>query len=155
MKWVCASLVLLFLAVSLSFGKSRHCMLRVHAQANPADTEVFSSSVRAKVSGKEVAIERVARITENEVQGFYPYPLGNGQFGVLFQFDEHGRVSLDELSVEQRGRFLFVFINGRPITELQIDKRVTDGQLYIPFGLTAADIQLMKKDFKLIGKKRR
>ena len=130
-------------------------MLRVHAQANPADTEVFSTSVRAKLSGKEVAIERVARITESEVQSFYPYPLGNGQFGVLFQLDEHGRVSLDELSVERRGGYLFIFINGRAITELQIDKRVTDGQLYIPSGLTAADIELMKRDFKLMGQKRR
>ena len=130
-------------------------MLRVHAEANPADTEVFSTSVRAKLSGKEVAIERVARITESEVQSFYPYPLGNGQFGVLFQLDDHGRVSLDELSVERRGGYLFIFINGRAIPELQIDKRVTDGQLYIPSGLTAADIELMKRDFKLMGQKRR
>ena len=150
-----ASLLLLLLAAEPSFAKNRHCMLRVHAQANPADTEVFSTSVRAKLSGKEVAIEKVARITENDVQGYYPYLLGNGQFGVLFQLDEHGRVALDALSVERRGGFLFVFINGRAITELQIDKRVTDGQLYIPSGLTAADIQLMKRDFKLMGQKKR
>jgi hypothetical protein len=155
MNRVGVSLLLLFLAVAPLWGKNRHCMLRVHAEANPADTEVFSTSVRAKLSGKEVAIERVARINEKDVQAFYPYPLGNGQFGVLFQLDEHGRISLDALSVERRGGFLFVFINGRAITELQIDKRVTDGQLYIPSGLTSADIALMQKDFKLIGKKRR
>ena len=155
MNRVGASLLLILLGLFPVSGKNRHCMLRVHAEANPADTEVFSTSVRAKLSGKEVAIERVARITESEVQSFYPYPLGNGQFAVLFQLDEHGRVSLDELSVERRGGYLFIFINGRAITELQIDKRVTDGQLYIPSGLTAADIELMKKDFKLMGQKRR
>jgi hypothetical protein len=57
------------------------------------------------------------------------------------------------LSVERRGEFLFVFVNGRAITELQIDKRVSDGQLYIPSGLTSADIALMKRDWKLIGKR--
>ena len=150
-----ASLLLLLLAAEPSLAKNRHCMLRVHTEANPADTEVFSTSVRAKLSGKEVAIEKVARITENDVQGYYPYPLGNGQFGVLLQLDEHGRVALDALSVERRGGFLFVFINGRAITELQIDKRVTDGQLYIPSGLTSVDIELMKRDFKLIGQKKR
>jgi len=148
-------LLLLFLAAGTGLAKSRHFMLRVHAQANAADTEVFSTSVRAKLSGKEVAIEKVARITENDVQSFYPYPLGNGQFGVLLQLDEHGRVALDALSVERRGGYLFVFIDGRAITELQIDKRVTDGQLYIPSGLTAADILLMKKDFKVMGQKKR
>ena len=130
-------------------------MLRVHAEANPRDTEVFSTSVRAQLLGKTVAIEKAARITEQEVRAFYPYPAGNGQYGVLFELDEHGRVALDELSIERRGGFLFVFINGRAITELQIDKRVSDGQLYIPSGLTSADIDVMKKDWRLIGRRRR
>ena len=147
-------LLLLCLAVPAS-GKNRHCMLRVHAEANPQDTSVFSTSVRAQLSGKEVAIERTARLNESDVQAFYPYPLGNGNFGVLLQLDEHGRVALDALSIERRGGFLFVFINGRAITELQIDKRVSDGQLYIASGLTSADIELMKKDWKLIGKRKR
>jgi hypothetical protein len=129
-------------------------MLRVHAEANAQDTEVFSTSVRAQLSGKTVAIEKAARLTEQDVVAFYPYPLGNGQFGALFQLDEHGRLALDALSIERRGGFLFVFINGRAITELQIDKRVSDGQLYVPSGLTTGDIELMKKDWHLIKPRR-
>ena len=136
-------------------AKSRHCMLRVHSEANPRDTSVFSTSVRAKLSGRDVAIEKVPRISEQDVVAFYPYPLGNGTFGALFQLDEHGKIALDALSVERRGGFLFVFINGRAITELQIDKRVTDGKIYIPSGLTAADIQSMKKDWRVIGQRKR
>jgi hypothetical protein len=59
------------------------------------------------------------------------------------------------LSVERRGGFLFVLINGRMITELQIDKRVSDGKIYIPFGLTAADVELMKKQWRLLGQRKR
>ncbi len=62
---------------------------------------------------------------------------------------------LDTLSVERRGSFLFVFINGRLITELEVDRRVSDGKIYIPSGLTAADIDLMKKDWRLIGQPKR
>jgi hypothetical protein len=86
---------------------------------------------------------------------FYPYPAANGTFGVLFQLDEHGTIALDALSIERRGGLLFVFINGRPITELQIDKRVSDGKIYIESGLTKTDIDLMKKDWRLIGQRRR
>jgi hypothetical protein len=154
MKRLCATFLLMVLAASPAFGKSRHCMLRIHTAANPNDTAAFSTSVKAQLSGKEVAIEKVARLTEWNVAAFYPYSLGNGQFSALFQLDEHGRIILDALSVERRGGLLFVFINGRAITELQIDKRVTDGLLYIPSGLTAADIALMRKDWKLIGKRR-
>jgi hypothetical protein len=128
------ALCLLF-AAPAGVAKQRHCIFRVHAQANPQDTAVFSTSVRAQVSGKNVAIEKIPRISE--------------------QLDEHGRIALDTLSIERRGSLLFVLINGRPITELEIDKRVSDGKIYIPSGLSAADIGLMKKDWRLIGQRKR
>jgi hypothetical protein len=130
-------------------------MLRIHAQANQRDTAVFATSVRAQVSGKDVAIEKMPRISEQDVIAFYPYAAANGTYGALFQLDEHGRVALDALSIERRGGFLLVFINGRPITELEIDKRVSDGRIYVPSGLTGADIDLMKKDWRLIGQRKR
>ncbi|HJW38050.1 MAG TPA: hypothetical protein VJ420_05490 [Candidatus Udaeobacter sp.] len=136
-------------------AKQRHCSFRVHSQANPRDSEVFASSVRAQISGKEVAIEKMPWISERDVMAFAVYPAQGGTYGALIQLDEHGRVVLDTLSIEHRGSFLFVFINGRFITELQIDKRVSDGKIYIPSGLTAADIDLMKKDWRLIGEQKR
>ena len=155
MKILGAIVLCLLWAPVAGFAKQRHCTLRVHAQANPRDTEVFATSVRAQVSGKEVAIEKMPWISERDVMAFSAYPARDGTCGVLIQLDEHGSVVLDTLSVERRGGFLFVFINGRFITELQIDKRVSDGKIYIPSGLTAADIDLMKKDWRLIGERKK
>jgi hypothetical protein len=155
MKTLCAFSFCLFSALPAGLAKQQHCMFRVHAQANQQDTTVFATSVRAQVSGKDVAIEKIPRISEQDVIAFYPYPAANGTYGALFQLDEHGRIALDALSIERRGSLLFVFINGRPITELQIDKRVSDGKIYIPSGLTAGDINLMKKDWRLIGQRKR
>jgi hypothetical protein len=145
---------LVFALIDVS-AKQRHCTFRVHAQANPQDTDTFSMSARATSSGKDVAIQKLPWITERDVTAFSPYPAQDGTFGALFQLDDHGRVVLDTLSVERRGGFLFVFINGRMITELQIDKRVSDGKIYIPSGLTGADIELMKKQWRLIGQRKR
>jgi len=61
--------------------------------------------------------------------------------------DEHGRLALDSLSVDRR-RFAFVFINAGPITELQIDRRVSDGRSTIAAGLTANELELLKKDWQ-------
>src|SRR5213592_1756116 len=155
MKTLCAFAFCLIFAAAEGGAKQRHCTFRLHAQANPRDTEVFATSVRAQVSGKNVAIEKMPWISERDVIAFSPYPAQNGTYGALIQLDDHGRVVLDTLSVERRGGFLFVFINGRFITELQIDKRVSDGKIYIPVGLTAADIDLMKKDWRLIGQQKR
>jgi len=154
MKFIFASLIVAFLAFSAT-GKDRHCIFRVHAEANPNDGTAFASSVRASVSGKQVAIERMPRLSERDVVAFYPYEVGSGQYGALFQLDDHGRVALDALSVERAGSLLFVFVDGRPVTELQIDKRVSDGRIYIASGLTKADIDLMKKDWRLIGQKKK
>jgi hypothetical protein len=112
-------------------------------------------SARATSSRKDVAIQKLPWITEHDVMAFSPYPAQEGTFGALFQLDDHGRVVLDTLSVERRGGFLFVFINGRMITELQIDKRVSDGKIYVPSGLTAADVVLMKKQWRLLGERKR
>jgi hypothetical protein len=142
-------------ALTDAAAKQRHCTFRVHAQANPQDTDVFSMPAGATLSGKDIAIQKMPWITEHDVMAFTPYPAQDGTFGALFQLDEDGGVVLDTLSVERRGGFLFVFINGRMITGLRIDKRVSDGKIYIPSGLTAADIELMKKQWRLIGHRKR
>jgi len=106
-------------------------------------------------SAKDIAIEKLPWISEHDVMAFSPYRAPDGTFGALFQLDEHGRTVLDTLSVEHRGGLLFVFINGRMITQLQIDKRVSDGKIYIPSGLTATDVDLMKKQWRLLGDRKR
>jgi hypothetical protein len=155
MKTLCVIALCLLFALSDGVAKQRHCTFRVHSQANPQDTEVFTTAVGTQISGKNITIEKMPWISEHDVMAFFPYPAQNGTYGALIQLDEHGRVVLDTLSIERRGRFLFVFINARLITALQVDKRVSDGKIYIPSGLTAADIDLMKKDWRLIGQRKR
>lgn len=154
MKLLVCAAALVGVAIWPAMAKSKHCTVRVHVEANAQDTPVFSSAVRARFSGKEIAIERMPRITEADVAAFQAYPIGQGNYGALLQLNEHGRFALDALSIEHRGGLLFVFINGRPVAELQIDRRVADGKIYIASGLTAADIELMKKDWPP-GRKRR
>lgn len=150
MKPLYASAILVLAGLLAAEGKSQKCQFRVHAEANAQDTEVFATSVKAQVSGKQVAIQKVASITENDVIGFTAYQAGEGNYGALIQLDDHGRITLDSLSVEHRGGYLSLFINGRALTDMQIDKRVSDGKIYIPSGLTTADLKLMKKDWHVI-----
>ena len=155
MRSLRASIFAMLLAMTPALAKDRHCMFRLHVEANPRDTTVFATSVPAKFSGKDIAIERTPRISEQDVVAFYPYSAPDKSYGVLIQLDDHGRIVLDSLSIERRGMLVFIFINGRPMTELQIDKRVSDGKIYIASGLTAVDIALMKKDWRLIGQRKR
>ena len=144
MKAVALVVLLLLSAATMNEAKT-HSTFRVHAEANASNGPAFSTKL--SLFGREVTIEKVPTLSENDVTGLRTYRGTDGTHGALFQLNEHGRLALDTLSVERRGGLLFVFINRRLITELQIDRRVSDGKIYIASGLTANDIELLKKDW--------
>jgi hypothetical protein len=128
-------------------AKSRHCTVRVHAEANANDGSVFATPVTTPLTGKNIFIEKVPTISERDVAAFRAYPAKDGSFGVLFQLNDHGRLALESLSTEHRGGTVLVVVNGRAVTEMLVDRRISDGKLYIAAGLNAADIQAMEKDW--------
>ncbi len=129
--------------------------LRVHLQANENDGEAFATQMLSPATGKKVVVEKVPRISERDVRSFYPYQAADGSYGVLITLDDHGRIGLDTMSVERRGAYVYVFVNGRGISEMQIDKRISDGKLYIAAGLTKPDLQLMAKSWHITGRKKK
>ena len=157
MKRLLACTAVALLCASGSDAGKAKCTVRAHVEANANDTDVFSSQLRSPATGRKIAIEKVPTISELDVAAFRAYPAQDGTFGVIFQLNEHGKLALDTLSVDRRGTFLYVFVNGRPAAELQIDRRVSDGKLYVASGMTAADIELMKTAWPLTAdaKKRR
>ena len=123
----------------------QYSSFRAHVEANASNGPVFSDQLR--LFGKTVTLEKIPTLSEQDVTRFQSYRAKDGSYGVLFELNPHGQLALDTLSVEHRGRSLFIFVHGRPITELQIDRRITDGKLYIPAGLNANDIVLLTKDW--------
>jgi hypothetical protein len=148
--WTMALLLTLW-AGSLASAKTRHCTLRVHASANENDGSVFATPVTTPLTGKNIFIEKIPTISERDVASYRAYPAKDGSFGVLFQMNDHGRLALETLSMEHRGDTLLVLVNGRAVTEMMVDRHVSDGKLYIAAGLSAADIQAMAKDWPEIG----
>jgi hypothetical protein len=143
--------LLLILAASLASAKSKKCTVRLHVQGNENDGSVFTTPVTTPISGKNIFIEKIPTISEHDVSAYRPYAAANGTFGALLELDEHGKLALDTLSVERRGSTALVFIDGRIVTEFLIDRRVSDGQIFIASGLTAADIASMEKTWPKIG----
>jgi hypothetical protein len=155
MRTAVAAALIVFLASARCEGKQRHCTLRLHTEANENDGAVFSTKIRSPFSGKTAVIEKIPAISENDVVAFQFYPAADGTYGALFELNDHGRLGLDALSIDRRGTLLFIFVNGRPVAELQIDRRVSDGKIYIASGLSSNDIELMKKDWRLIAPRKK
>ncbi|MEY2550323.1 MAG: hypothetical protein QOG12_467 [Verrucomicrobiota bacterium] len=144
MKTAALATVLALSALAMGEAKT-HSTFRLHVEASANDGPAFSSKLR--LFGRDVTIEKVPSLSENDLTGLRTFRAADGTHAALFELNEHGRIALDSLSVERRGGSLFVFINGRPLTELQIDRRVSDGKIYIASGLTANDVALLRKDW--------
>ncbi|MDQ6861281.1 MAG: hypothetical protein M3032_09010 [Verrucomicrobiota bacterium] len=155
MTRLAAAVFVALLVPAASEAKKPHCTFRAHVEANVNDGASFTTQMRSPATGKTIVLEKTPSISERDVAAFRPYPASDGSFGVLFVLDDHGKLALDTLSVDRRGRFLYLFVNGRPAAELQIDRRVSDGKLYVASGLTSADIELMKKDWPIAGAKKK
>ena len=140
-----ALFLLLVVTASSIYAATRHSSFRVHAEASASDGPTFSTKLQ--LFGREVTIEKVPTLSENDLTGIRFYRAADSTHCALFELNEHGRLALDSLSIERRGHSLFVFVNGRAITELQVDRRVSDGKIYIASGLTANDVALLKKDW--------
>jgi len=90
-------------------------------------------------------------ITQREVRSIYPYPAADGSEGVYLKLDNHGTGLLQQHTMERRGRTLVVLLNGRQVTNLLVDRPVTDGIVSIPRGLSPEDIALLRTAFPVIG----
>ena len=155
MRSLAACILLALLIPSAAEARKPACTVRVHVEANENDGPVFSSTVPSRRTGKKVVISKAPTISENDVAGYALYPAPDGTYGVVFQLNDHGKLALDTMSVERRGTFVYVFVNGRGVAELQIDKRVTDGQLYVASGITPQDAELMKKTWRAPAQRKR
>ena len=152
MRGPAASFLCLLLLISVAEARKPHCTIRAHLEGNANDGEVFSSQLKSPATGRNVVIQKTPAISELDVTGFTTYPARDGSFGALFVLNDHGKLALDTLSIEKLGTFLYVFVNGKPMAELQIDRRVSDGKLYVANGLSTADVELMKKQWPPKGR---
>jgi len=89
------------------------------------------------VSGKQVAIERMPACPKRRGR-LLSILAGDGNTARFLNWMNTAVSRSTRFSIERRGGLLFVLINGGAITELQIDRRVSDGRIYIASGLTKA-----------------
>lgn len=148
-------LPILALALMGFAKKTPQAIVRFHTEANARDTQTFATPVILHNPPRQTYIQKVAVISERNILGYYPFEATDGTMGVVFKLDELGRIQLEALSLDHRGSSLVAFVNGRQVIDLIIDKRVSDGIITIPNGLSQDDMKRFKKDFKLLGGKKR
>lgn len=142
-------LALMFIAAA---KKQPTVTIRFHTEANEQDTKTFATPVKFQTPPRDGFIQKVPAISERDIAAIYPFPAKDDTMGCAFKLDVHGQIALDALSIERRGTSLVVFVNSRQVVDIFIDRRVSDGIITIPSGLTSQEIAILQKKFPQIGK---
>ena len=124
--------------------------VRFHAQVFGFDPS-FTAKVNVGNPSHEIIVEKIPSISERDIASFYPYRAADGSFSAVFQLDRHGAATLEAVSTQKRGTVLVAAVNGRPVSTLMVDKTIRDGIIFIPSGLTEADIRALGASFSIMG----
>lgn len=124
--------------------------VRFHAQVSTFDPS-FAAKVTAGNPPRDLIVEKIPSLSERDVESFYPYKAADGTFAAAFQLDRHGAVILETLSAQNKGRSIVVAVNARAIAVLNVDKKINDGIIYVPYGFTIEEIHKLGESFSLMG----
>jgi hypothetical protein len=124
--------------------------IRFYTQTSSNDTDSFSANVTL-LNGSKTTVDDIAVISEHDIVAIYPFTAQDGSGGCAFKLDEHGTIGLDTVSTEKRGTLLIATINGRQISDIVIDKRVADGIVEIPNGITTDEMKVLLKKYPVLG----
>lgn len=151
--WLCAGLLGGILTGGWAAGSKRRdpgIAVRFHAQVSTYDPS-FSAKVTAGNPPRDLFVEKLPSISERDIAAFYPYKAADGTFSAAFQLDRHGAATLETISAQNKGRYIVAAVGGRAVALLAVDKRISDGIIFIPSGLTLDDIHKFGESFSLMG----
>lgn len=140
------------LDASAAAKKKPVVLVRFHAEANIRDTSTFAIPAQLTNPPREIHIEKVATISERDIEAIYPFRAPDGTMGCAFKLDNHGTFALVTLTTEKKGRAIVAAVNGRQVADMIIDRPVKDGIITIPRGLADAEIALLEQTHPILGR---
>lgn len=129
--------------------------IRMHTEADKNDSDSFSVPVNLIYQHRQAYLSKVADISEKMVEKILPFRASDGTWGCVLKLIPSGRIRLETMSANLRGSALVIFVitetSRHQVADMIIDRIVTDGIITIPRGLKDFEIELLKKQFKILG----
>ena len=136
----------------LAMSKKAAVSVRFYAEANPRDSEAFSKPITLHSPEREAYIEKVPSISEQSIKAMYPFQVLDGSWGACFKLDNKGRIDLEVLSTSRKGSSMVIFVvtpkGIHQVVDVVIDRKVRDGVITIPKGLTELEVQALSKVYR-------
>lgn len=138
-----------------AMSKQPKITVRFHAETNARDSGTFAMPVRLVYGQRETVLSRVPEFSERQIEAIFPFKTADGTWGCAFKLGEQGRIRLETMSSQQRGSALVVFVGTKAgqhqVMDMVIDQPVTNGLITVHRGLTAMEVEFLRKEFPVIG----
>ncbi len=153
---ICVAFAALALALPLgAMSQKSDIMVRFHTETNPNDGEAFAIPVNLTNQRRQAYLCRVPDFSEKQVDRIFPFQARDGSWGCVFKLNPQGRIRLETISGEIHGGALVVFVmtkaGRRQVSDMVIDRTVSDGIITVPRGLTEFEVLALRKNFKVVG----
>ena len=152
---VLRSLLAAAACAALGMAQKPEISVRFFEEASPHDTDHFSRVIQFHHPPHQGYVSSIPSIHEGMIKAVYPFEAANGTWGCTFFLNANGMTALDVVSTSRRGSTLVAFVATKggvhQAAELLIDKRITDGIISIPEGLTEKEVDAITKNWPTLG----
>ena len=133
--------------VFVAGAKKPKATVRFHVEVDPVSGSAFSTTSQLP-DNREVTLGKVPEISEQDIVAIHPFEDALGTWGCAFKLNPGAKNRLEALSVERKGSMMVAFVQGRMVTAMIIDRRVSDGVIIIPSGIDTEEMELLLKAFQ-------
>jgi hypothetical protein len=140
---------------ALGMAEKPQLSVRFFEEASPHDSDHFSRIIQFHHPPHQGYVTSIPSVHEGQIKAVYPFHADDNTWGCTFFLDHNGQTALDIVSTSRRGSTLVAFVATKggvhQAAELLIDKRITDGIISIPNGLTEKEIDAITKNWPTLG----
>lgn len=123
------ALTLTIMTTGRSTGRDK-LTLRFHEQVEGVMPEEHAREIEVPATKQKLTINPFPTLSEKDVLEARLYPTAGGD-AVMLRFDAHGAGMLDELTTRDRGRYLVILVNEKPVAVVLVQERITNGQFLV------------------------
>ncbi|HXI82789.1 MAG TPA: hypothetical protein VNL17_01720 [Verrucomicrobiae bacterium] len=138
-----------------TFGKKTEDVnLGIHEESSSSLPAETFQTVEIPRTGVKLAVSPFPTLTEQDVQSAELYDTAGGK-AIFLRFDPHGTIVLDEMTTRDRGQYLVIYLNKRPVGSWFVDQRILNGQFLVEGDFTDEEARKAVEALNKLGEKNR
>lgn len=104
--------------------------LRFHTEVSDTLTSTQFLMVKMPKTDVELTVNPFPTLTEHDIRQAEIYNTSGGK-AILLRFNPHGMTILTQITTENRGHYIVVFLNSRVVAVVLIQRPLTNGEFLL------------------------